>query len=70
MTKNLERIKIKAILKTLKELHPEQFTPAVEEFMDEEPKNSLAVETATDEEVKHFIRKNFDEYAEVFKALA
>ena len=70
MTENLDRIKIKAFLKTLKEQYPEQFVPAVEEFMGES-QTPLTVENNNDnEELDYFIRKNFDRYADVFKALA
>jgi hypothetical protein len=70
MTKNLERTKIKAILKTLKELHPEQFAPAMEEFMDESKEIATVENPEKNEKLEYFIRKNFDRYAEVFKALA
>jgi hypothetical protein len=70
MTKNLERTKIKAILKTLKEQYPEQFVPAVEEFMDESKATVVVANLEENEELEYFIRKNFDRYAEVFKALA
>jgi hypothetical protein len=70
MTKNLDRIKIKAFLQTLKEQYPEQFAPAVEEFMDESKTPSSVEHNENDEELDYFIRKNFDRYADVFKALA
>jgi molybdopterin converting factor small subunit len=70
MTKNLERTKIKAILKTLKEQYPEQFVPALEEFMDESKATVVVANLEENEELEYFIRKNFDRYAEVFKALA
>jgi hypothetical protein len=68
MTKNLERTKIKAILKTLKEQFPEQFVPAVEEFMDEE--DLSPEQAAIDALLEQFIIEDFAEYDEVFKALA
>jgi hypothetical protein len=68
MTKNLERTKIKAILKTLKEQFPEQFVPAVEEFMDE--KDLSPEQAAIDALLEQFIIEDFAEYDEVFKALA
>lgn len=68
MTKNLERTKIKAILKTLKEQFPEQFAPAVEEFMNEE--DLSPEQAAIDALLEQFIIEDFAEYDEVFKALA
>jgi hypothetical protein len=70
MTKNLERTKIKAFLKTLKEQFPEQFAPAVEEFMEESEEIEAVENLEKNEKLEYFIRKNFDRYAEVFKALA
>jgi hypothetical protein len=66
MTKNLDRIKIKAFLKTLKEQYPEQFVPAVEEFMGEESKREASVDAL----LEQIIDEDFAEYDEVFKALA
>ncbi len=66
MTKNLDKIKIKAFLKTLKEQYPEQFAPAVEEFMDEESKSVASVDAL----LEQIIDEDFAEYDEVFKALA
>jgi hypothetical protein len=68
MTKNLERVKIIAILKTLKELHPEQFVPAIKELMEEEDLSQE--QAAIDARLELIIDKNFAEYGEVFKALA
>lgn len=66
MTKNLDRIKIKAFLKTLKEQYPEQFAPAVAEFMGEESKSVASVDAL----LEQIIDEDFAEYDEVFKALA
>ena len=67
MTKNLDRIKIKAFLQTLKEQYPEQFAPAVEEFMNEkEPQNTASIDAL----LEQIIDDDFAEYDEVFKALA
>jgi hypothetical protein len=68
MTKNLERVKIKAFLKTLKEQYPEQFAPALKEFIEET--ETINESSEKNEELEYFIRRNFDRYAEVFKALA
>jgi hypothetical protein len=69
MTKNLERIKIKAILKTLKEQYPEQFAPAFKELMEEEEDLSPE-QAAIDALLEQIIDEDFVRYDEVFKALA
>jgi hypothetical protein len=70
MTKNLEKNKVKAFLKTLKEQYPEQFDAAVEEFT-VESKGLISEENKEGSgELDNLIRKNFDRYADVFKALA
>lgn len=68
MTKNLERIKIKAILKTLKEQYPEQFAPAFKELMEEE--DLSPEQAAIDALLEQIIDEDFARYDEVFKALA
>jgi hypothetical protein len=64
MTKNLDRVKIKAFLKTLKEQYPEQFAPALKEFMEETQPSEI------DALLEQIIDEDFAEYDEVFKALA
>lgn len=67
MTKNLERIKIKAFLQTLKEQYPEQFAPAVQEFMDEkESENAASIDVL----LEQIIDEDFAEYDKIFKDLS
>ena len=68
MTKNLDRVRIKAFLTTLKEQYPEQFAPAIKEFLDET--QSTEEETSIDALLEQIIDEDFAEYDEVFKALA
>jgi hypothetical protein len=64
-----EKARVKAFLKTLQELYPDDFEPAVKEFMDEK-RFPHKQDESVDMLLEQIIDEDFAEYGEVFKALA